>query len=174
VGLTPEAFAQGLADGAVVGHFGFPESIGMIAANLGWQIERIDETREPIVSRVRRETPFVTVEPGCTAGCLHQAVAYREGHPVITLIHPQQIHPHLEGVDTGDAIEISGTPDLRLAGRPEIPGGLATVALAVNVIPRVLAAPPGLHAMADLPVPAAMLGDARKLVEAARAHAHAR
>jgi 4-hydroxy-tetrahydrodipicolinate reductase len=174
VGLTPEAFAQGLADGAVVGHFGFPESIGMIAANLGWQIERIDETREPIVSRVRRETPFVTVEPGCTAGCLHRAVAYREGHPVITLIHPQQIHPHLEGVDTGDAIEISGTPDLRLAGRPEIPGGLATVALAVNVIPRVLAAPPGLHAMADLPVPAAMLGDARKLVEAARAHAHAR
>ena len=43
--------------------------------------------------------------------------------------------------------------------------GPATVALAVNAIPRVLAAPPGLHAMADLPVPAAMLGDARKLVE---------
>ena len=124
VGLTPEGFAQGLADGSVVGHFGFPESIGMIAASLGWEIERIDETREPIVSRVRRETPFVTVEPGCTAGCLHRAVAWRGGRPVIALIHPQQVHPHLEGVDTGDAIEISGTPDVRLAGSPEIPGGV--------------------------------------------------
>jgi 4-hydroxy-tetrahydrodipicolinate reductase len=36
VGLTLEAFREGLADGTVVGHVGFPESIGMIAAALGW------------------------------------------------------------------------------------------------------------------------------------------
>jgi hypothetical protein len=170
VGLTPEAFARGLADGTVVGHFGFPESIGMIAAALGWEIERIEESREPIVSRVRRETPFVTVEPGCAAGCHHRAVAYRAGRPAITLDHPQQVHPHLEGVATGDEIEIEGMPGLRIAGRPEVPGGIATQALAVNAIPRVMAAPPGLHAMTDLPPPAAMMGDARVLFEAARAH----
>ena len=162
VGLTPEAFWAGVENGTVVGHFGFPESIHMIADTLGWEIERIDETREPIVSNIRRETPFLTVEPGHVAGCMHTAVAYRAGKPVITLIHPQQVHPHLEGVETGDSIEIKGTPNVRLAGSPEIPGGLGTIAVAVNMIPRVLSAPPGLHSMADLPVPAAILGAARR------------
>ena len=164
VGLTPDAFRVGLASGTVVGHFGFPESIRMIADALGWDLERIEERREPIVSTVRRTTPFVTVEPGNVAGCLHTAVAYRAGVPVITLIHPQQIHPHLEGVDTGDRIEITGTPNVRLSGSPEIPGGIGTVALAVNLIPRALNAAPGLHSMVDLPVPAALLGDARRSV----------
>ena len=164
VGLSPEAFRKGVEDGAVVGHFGFAESIHMIAAALGWEIERIEESRDPIVSAVRRETPFIMVEPGQVAGCFHTAEAYREGKPVIKLIHPQQIQPHLEGVETGDTIEITGTPNIRLAGSPEIPGGQGTIALAVNMIPRVLNASPGLHTMADLPVPAAMLGDARKLV----------
>jgi len=166
VGLTPEAFHKGLETGAVVGHVGFPESIRMIADALGWDLDRIDERREPIVSTVPRATPFVTVEPGHVAGCFHTAVAYRADTPVITLIHPQQIHPHLEGVETGDRIEITGTPNVRLAGSPEIPGGVGTVALAVNLIPHVLHAAPGLHSTADLPVPAALLGDARRFVHA--------
>jgi len=158
VGLTVAAFREGLTDGTVVGHVGFPQSVRMIADTLGWTIDRIEETREPIVTRVRRETPFVTVEPGHVAGCLHTAAAYRGAQRLITLVHPQQVHPHLEGVETGDTIEIAGTPTVRLTGRPEIPGGAGTVALAVNMIPRVLHAPPGLYAMSDLPVPAAMLG----------------
>jgi 4-hydroxy-tetrahydrodipicolinate reductase len=167
VGLTPVAFRAGVEDGTVVGHVGFVQSMYMIGGALGWEIERVAEKREPIVSRVRRETPFVTVAPGEVAGCAHRAVAYRRGEPVITLIHPQQVHPEAEGVETGDTIEILGTPTVRLAGRPEIPGGTGTVAIAVNMIPRVLGAAPGLHTMADLPVPAAMLADARTLVRRA-------
>jgi 4-hydroxy-tetrahydrodipicolinate reductase len=161
VGLTPEAFESGLEEGRVVGHVGFPESIHMIADAIGWKIERIEESREPIVSQVRRETSFVTVEPGQVAGCLHRAIAYREGRPVVTLIHPQQVHPQLEDVQTGDRIEIIGRPNLRLSGSPEIPGGEATAALAVNMIPHVMNAAPGLRVMSDLPVPAAILGDVR-------------
>ncbi|MGB5179627.1 MAG: 2,4-diaminopentanoate dehydrogenase [Gammaproteobacteria bacterium] len=166
VGLSPAAFKQGLAEGTVAGHYGFAESIHLIAAALGWQIAGVEETREPIIAQVRRVTPFVSVEPGQVAGCNHTAVAYREDIPVITLMHPQQVHPHLEGVETGDAIEIRGTPAISLAGSPEIPGGQGTIALAVNMIPRVLNAAPGLHTMADLPVPAALLGDVRRLVHA--------
>ena len=161
VGLSVEAFRDGLASGTVVGHIGFVQSLNMIAHTLGWELERIEETREPIVSEQRRETSFVTVEPGQVAGCLHTAVAYRQGRRVIELVHPQQVRPELAGVETGDTIEIRGTPDIRLAGSPEIPGGTGTVALAVNMIHRVLNAPPGLHSMADLPLPAAMLGDVR-------------
>lgn len=164
VGLSPAAFNQGLAEGTVAGHYGFAESIHLIAAALGWQITHVEETREPIIARVRRVTPFVSVEPGQVAGCKHTAVAYRADKPVITLMHPQQVHPHLEGVETEDAIEIIGTPLIRLAGSPEIPGGQGTVALAVNMIPRILNAAPGLHTMADLPVPAALLGDVRRLL----------
>jgi hypothetical protein len=170
VGLTPDAFRAGVADGSVAGHYGFPQSIHMVAAALGWEIEHIEETREPIVSTVRRETPFVTVEPGRTAGCNHTAVAWRAGAPVITLRHPQQVRPELEGVATGDRIEILGTPEVRLSGSPEIPGGEGTIALAVNVIPRVLNAAPGLHTMADLPVPSAMLGDARGFLHGREHH----
>lgn len=164
VGLSPDAFTQGVKEGSVAGHFGFAESVHMIAHAVGWDIERIEQTREPIVSAVRRETEFMTVEPGQVAGCRHTAVAFREGREAIRLVHPQQIHPHLEGAHTGDSIRIRGTPDIHLSGSPEIPGGQGTVALAVNMIPRVLNASPGLYSMADLPVPAAMLGDARRFV----------
>ena len=161
VGLSPDEFDRGVAEGRVAGHYGFAESIHLIGAAVGWQITRIEETREPIVASIRRETPAVVVEPGEVAGCNHTAVAYREEQPVITLMHPQQVQPELEGVATEDVIEITGAPDIRLAGSPEIPGGQGTIALAVNMIPRVLNAPPGLHTMVDLPVPAALLGDAR-------------
>ena len=161
VGLTPGEFELGLKKGSVLGHFGFDESMHMIASKLGWEIERIVQKREPIISQVKRETPFVTVAAGQVAGCLHTATAYWQGQPVIKLIHPQQIHPYLEGVETGDMIDICGTPNVQIAGSPEIPGGQGTTALAVNMIPRILNAAPGLYSMADLPVPAAMLGDVR-------------
>ncbi len=158
VGLTPEAFEAGVAEGRVVGHIGFVQSIRMIAEAVGWQIERIEETRRPIIAQRHCETPVVSISPGQVAGCLHSARAFRGGKPVIELVHPQQIRPDLHGVETGDEIIINGTPPVHLTGRPEIPGGQGTTALAVNMIPRVLSAPPGLHTMADLPVPAAMLG----------------
>jgi 4-hydroxy-tetrahydrodipicolinate reductase len=162
VGLTPKAFEVARRDGRVMGHLGFPESISIIAASLGCAIDRIEQAIEPIISEVRRETAFLTVEPGCVAGTRHTAVAYRDGKAFITLVHPQQVRPELAGVETGDSIEIAGKPSLRLAGSPEIPGGKATVAIAANMIPRVLAAAPGLYTVAELPVPAALLGGARR------------
>ncbi len=169
VGLTPEAFFKGVADGSVVGHVGFPESISMIAHALGWQIDRIEQHRAPILANVKRESRFVTIEPGLTAGCKHTAIAYMHGTPVIRLVHPQQVHPHLEHIETGDVIDIVGEPNLHIASHPEIPGGIGTIALAVNMIPRVMSAAPGLKSMADLPAPAAMMGDIRTLMEERRA-----
>ncbi|WP_455210295.1 2,4-diaminopentanoate dehydrogenase [Kaarinaea lacus] len=161
VGMTPAAFRDGVSKGTVIGHYGFKQSIHMIAKAVGWEIDEIQESLQPIVSNVPRSTPFITIEPGQVAGCEHSAVAYGNKRALITLIHPQQVQPQAEEVATQDSIEIKGTPDIKLSGSPEIPGGIATAAIAVNSIPRVLNAPPGLHTMADLPVPAAMLADAR-------------
>jgi len=165
VGITPEAFQKGVADGSVVGHFGFNESISMIAKALGWKIDRIVQNRDPIVSRIERETPFVKIEPGLTAGCTHTATAYMGDRPVIHLIHPQQVHPQLENVETGDYIEIKGEPDVNFSSSPEIPGGIGTIALAVNMMPQVINGAAGLKTMAELPVPAAIMGDIRELIK---------
>jgi len=165
VGITPEQFERGVKDGSVVGHFGFPESISMIARALGWKIDKIEENRVPIVSTVERETPFVKIKPGLTAGCKHTGIGYMNKKPVITLIHPQQVHPHLEKVETGDYIVIKGMPNVSFSGSPEIPGGIGTEALSVNMIPQVINAPAGLKTMADLPAPAALMGDVKGLIK---------
>ena len=159
VGTTPEAFRAGVADGSIVGHVGFPESIHMISEALGLSVDRVEQSREPIISKVYRETPHVKVEPGMVAGCAHTGVGYRGATEVVRLVHPQQIHPHLENQDTGDYIHIYGSPEVHMAVKPEIAGGKATIGIAVNMIPHVVAATPGLKRMIDLPAPAALMGE---------------
>ena len=101
VGTTVAEFKKGVADGTIVGHIGFQESIHMIAKSIGWKLDKIEETREPILTEVARETPHVKVAAGDVAGCRHIARGYMGGKEVITLEHPQQIHPHMGSVKTG-------------------------------------------------------------------------
>jgi 4-hydroxy-tetrahydrodipicolinate reductase len=158
VGTTPEVFAAGIKDGSIVGHIGFPESIRMISDAIGLEVDKIEETREPIISKTHRETPVVKVEPGMVAGCRHIGVGYSKGVEVIRLIHPQQIHPGVENVDTGDYIKIEGDPCINMSIKPEIPGGKGTMAAAVNMIPLVVKASAGLKRMSDMPIPACLMG----------------
>jgi 4-hydroxy-tetrahydrodipicolinate reductase len=159
VGTTPEEFQAGVADGSIVGHVGFPESIHMISEALGLGIDHIEQTRTPIISSVYRETPFVKVAPGMVAGCAQTGIGYRGDLEVIRLVHPQQIHPHLEKQATGDYIHVYGKPEVHMSIQPEIAGGIATIGIAVNMIPHVVAATPGLKRMIDLPAPAALMGE---------------
>lgn len=164
VGTTPEEFQKGLENGTIVGHIGFNESVLLIAKALGWEIDRVEQTREPITTNVYRETPYIKVDPGNVAGCRHTARAYKNGEAVIELVHPQQIRPEAEGAETGDYIEITGTPNIALTIKPEIAGGTGTIAIAVNMIPKVINAAPGMLTMNDLPLPAAIMGDVSEMV----------
>ncbi|MDI6860749.1 MAG: 2,4-diaminopentanoate dehydrogenase [Caldisericia bacterium] len=153
VGTTIEEFNEGLKKGEIVGHFGFPESISMICDALNWKLEKIEEYREPIISNVYRKTQYIEVKPGMVAGCKHVAKGFVDGEEKIILEHPQQILPQLEGVETGDYIFIEGEPPINFVNKPEIQGGVATISIAVNMIPIVYAARPGLLTMKDLPIP---------------------
>jgi 2,4-diaminopentanoate dehydrogenase len=153
VGTTVEEFERGVADGTIVGHIGFQESIHLIARALGWEIDEIVETREPIVSSVERSTPHVRVAPGDVAGCRHIGRGYSKAELKIELVHPQQIHPHLEGVDTGDYIRVVGDPEVNMANTPEIPGGIGTYASTGNYVPLIVEAHAGLLTVVDLPLP---------------------
>ncbi|PLX17278.1 MAG: NADP-binding protein [Candidatus Muiribacterium halophilum] len=153
VGTTPEEFAKGLENGDIVGHIGFPESIHMVANTLGIELDEVKQEREPIISNVYRETPYVKVEKGMVAGCRHIGYGIKDGNTVIKMIHPQQVLPELEDINTGDYIKIKGTPEINLSIKPEIPGGIGTMGMAVNMIHLVKESGSGLKTMADLPIP---------------------
>src|SRR6185369_6055536 len=47
-----------------IGHVGLGESVAMIAAGLGWKLDRIDEKFEPIVAEDGIASEFIKVLPG--------------------------------------------------------------------------------------------------------------
>lgn len=152
VGTTPEEFAKALAEGTVTGHIGFPQSIALIANHLGWKIDRIEETRKPIIAAEARSTPYINLEPGKVAGCMHSASAYVGAREVIRLEHPQQICPEAAQVITSDKIVIEGDQRIEMTITPEIRGGDGTAAAAVNALERIRHAAPGLVKVTDLPL----------------------
>ncbi|MFO7941982.1 MAG: 2,4-diaminopentanoate dehydrogenase [Bacillota bacterium] len=168
VGTTPKEFERGLSGGTIVGHVGFPESMMMIARALGWKLDRIEQTRRPIIAEEERVGEHVRVPAGSVAGCNHSARGFVGDRVVLELEHPQQIQPAAAGVETGDFIEIEGIPDLSLAITPEIPGGIGTIAVTANMIPAVFAAGPGLLTMAELPVPRNVAGNLMAAAELLR------
>lgn len=166
VGIPVDEFNKRVEENNLDGHVGFPESITMISDALGWELsDEIKLTREPIVSSVYRKAPHAEVQAGDVAGCNMKGYGYVDGELKIEMVHPQQVEPQLEGVATGDYITIKGTPDISMAITPEVPGGIGTIAMIVNMIPNVINSRPGLKTMIDLPVPRAIMGDMRDLIE---------
>ena len=165
VGISVEEFEKREAEGTLAGHVGFPESIHMIADGMGIPVEEVKQSKTPIVSNTYRETPYVKVEEGSLAGIRQQGFGYVDGKVMIEMDHPQQVNPQVEDVSTGDYIWIKGTPDISLQITPEIPGGIGTYAMVVNMIPHVINSEAGLKTMLDLPVPRAIMGDMRDFIK---------
>ncbi len=165
VGITLDEFNKQSAAGHLAGHVGFNESVNMICDAIGWKLDKeVEQTMAPIVSNVHRKTKYAEVLPGNVAGCTMKGYGYVNGKLAVEMIHPQQIEPELEGTNTGDYVVIKGTPNVNLSNKPEIPGGIGTIAMCINMIPHVINAKPGLHTMIDLPVPRAIMGDMRELI----------
>ena len=93
------------------------------------------------------ETEFLSVEPGRVIGLKQQARVRTESGEFLTMTFIAA----LDAEDEKDTITIVGKPDLEVTLRGTN-GDLATVAMAVNAVPRVLEADPGLVTMVDLPV----------------------
>ena len=165
VGLSPEEFECGVNDGTLAGHVGFAESVGMIAKALGWKIDDFSQQMEPILTDVDRRSPYGFAAKGNVAGVNMTGQGRRSGKVLIDMVHPQQIEPELGGTQTGDYITLEGSPRVDMAIRPEVDGGIGTIAMCVNMIPHVINARPGLRTMIDLPVPHAIMGDMRGQIE---------
>jgi hypothetical protein len=164
IGLTVEEFKKGVETGKLSGHVGFPESIRMIADAIGWKVEKVTQTMDPIVTDVDRKAPYGFAKAGDVAGCAMKGYGYVDGDIKIEMDHPQQIEPEQVGVQTGDYVIIKGNPNINLVNSPEVPGGIGTIAMCVNMIPHIINARPGLHTMITLPVPRAIMGDMRDMI----------
>jgi 4-hydroxy-tetrahydrodipicolinate reductase len=164
IGITEEEFTDGVKTGKLSGHVGFHESIHMIADAIGWKVDKVTQSMDPIMTDVDRKSPHGFAKAGNVAGCSMKGFGYIDGELKIEMEHPQQIEPEQVGVKTGDYVIIKGTPSINMVNSPEVPGGIGTIAMCVNMIPHVINARPGLHTMIDLPVPRAIMGDMRELI----------
>jgi len=165
VGISLEEFNKGIENDSLAGHVGFAESVGMIAEAIGWNVGKFEQQMKPIVTNIDRKSPYGFAAAGTLAGVNMTGQGYVNGEVKIDMVHPQQIEPEMEGVSTGDYIVLKGTPDVSMAITPEVDGGLGTIAMCVNMIPHVINARPGLKTMIDLPVPRAIMGDMRDMLE---------
>jgi 2,4-diaminopentanoate dehydrogenase len=147
-GLTREQFEKRVEDGSVR-HVGLTESISMIADALGWKLDRITDEIEPRMATETVASEFLAVDPGFVCGIVQDGIGYRDGVPVLTL----HMEAYLGAPESFDAIEITGSPALRMKIDGGVHGDIATVSIAVNSLPRVLDVAPGLHTMRDMPLP---------------------
>ena len=152
-GLTTEQF-QRKADAGTVRHVGMTESIAMIADALGWTLDRITDEIQPKLATVTISSEFLAVDPGYVCGVIQEGAGYRKGQPVIRL----HFEAYLGAPESFDSIEIEGSPPLSMKLPGGIHGDVATVALVVNSIPKVLEAAPGLQTMRDLALPSFFSG----------------
>jgi 4-hydroxy-tetrahydrodipicolinate reductase len=139
-------FRQHLERGAVR-HIGLNESMHMLADGLGWRLDRVNETIEPIVAEEWVRTPYLTVAPGQVAGIHQVARGWLHGREALTMTWQTAVGAR----DTYDAILIDGAPKVDLLIRGGLHGDEAAAALILHAIPRALGAPHGLMTVLELP-----------------------
>ena len=144
-GLAPEEF-RAQVNAGVIKHHGLPESVAMVADGLGFAIDNISETIEPVIAQETVKTEFLEVVAGQVAGVHQVARGTAGGEEKIFL----ELRMYVGAKQPADTIELEGEPNLSLV----IPGGthgdVATAAVVVNAIPAIVAAPAGLRTSRDL------------------------
>ncbi len=145
-GLAPAEFAARVASGEVR-HVGLAESIGMIAGALGWTLDEVTDEIAPKLAERAVASSHLEVAAGQVCGLVQVGRGRQNGRTRVHLV----LEAYLGAPESYDEVEIEGSPALRSRVVGGIPGDLATAALTVNAIPRVVAAPAGLLTVKDLP-----------------------
>lgn len=165
VGISLKEYNKRISNNELAGHVGFFESISMIANALGLKLDGFNQQMSPLITSIDLSSPYGNAKMGHLSGINMTGQGMVNGKEFINMIHPQQIEPEMVGIETGDYINIVGTPNISMRINPEINGGIGTIAMCVNMIPHVINGKSGLKTMIDLPVPRAIMGDMRDMIE---------
>lgn len=153
-GLSQEQFAKKVSEGTLR-HVGLGESLHLIADVLGFRITRWAESLEQVKADRPLTCELGPIARGHGAGVRQIARGWSADREVITL----DFLAAIGHADPHDRVLITGDPPLDLALAGGVHGDTATIAITLNAIPSVGAAPPGLHTMASiLPVACRRLG----------------
>ncbi len=148
VGLSPEVFRRRLQQGQL-GHVGLRESACMIADGLGWPLDEVAETVEPVVATTRRKVDDIVVERGQVAGVRQVARVMSDGREVVCL----ELEMAMAAEKPRDEISIEGRPSFSVTIPGGIQGDLATAAIMVNCVPAMAGSQAvGLLTMRDMPM----------------------
>ena len=144
LGLPLADFDAAVARGEVIGHVGTRQSFEMLGVALGWRLQTFEETLAGVADN--------KIEPGRVRGFRQLAKAVFDGGSIDLTLEPLLDHQ-----ETYDEIELLGSPDRLLRMAPAAEPMSTAQAVAVNVLPAVIRAEPGLRTMLDLPFPSARL-----------------
>jgi len=153
-GKTVAEFNQLVKEGTLR-HMGLPESIAMIASAMKWELDDIKETIEPVIAQMRVQSAFLSVEPGQVSGVKQTGRGIKDGKDIIVL----EFQAYLGAEDSFDAVSIIGTPNIETVIKGGTHGDLATIAMIVNAIPRVVDGKAGLLTMKDMPLVYTLMGN---------------
>jgi 2,4-diaminopentanoate dehydrogenase len=145
-GMTPEEFRERVAAG-VIKHHGLPESVAMVGDALGFQLDNITETIEPVIAEEHVRTEFLEVQAGQVAGVHQIARGIGGGAEKVYM----ELKMYVGAKDPADTVTLVGEPNISLTVPGGTHGDIATAAVAVNAIPTILAAAAGLRTGRDLP-----------------------
>ena len=151
-GMTRQAFYQRRAQGGF-GHIGLVESLRLVMTGLGWDVDEISESLEPVMAEKDVVTPFLTVRQGQVAGIHHAAQARMAERIKVTL----DLFMYVGAENAIDQVIVSGDPPIKLMVKGGIFGDTATVGALINAIPLAAASSAGLKTPLDLPIPRCFL-----------------
>ena len=145
VGYSPEDFERELSRGVISGHRGFRESLRLIGAALGREVDRTDVRTTAILAAGDRPLLGGSLRAGATAGVRQTATGSSAGVEWIGLTMTASVALDEIGATPLDAVRIDGSAPLQAAISPGVGAVPGTVGRIVNAIPAVAAATPGVH-----------------------------
>ena len=146
IGLSVEEFEENVRTGKF-GHIGLPESIAMVCDSLSVPVDKIEQDISAKIAESAVTTEhFGTVQKGRVIGLVQDGLGQSKGR-VVARYH---IEMYAGAIGTRDEIELVGNPTIKLEIPSGTPGDIATGAIIVNSIQRVVEASPGLKTVKDL------------------------
>jgi 4-hydroxy-tetrahydrodipicolinate reductase len=146
-GLNLAQFRRALTEGNVR-HVGLVESVHMIGSALGFALDKVEETVEPAIAPRDLDTDYLRVPAGAVAGLKQVARGYRKEELVVSL----DLQVYVGAESPRDHVIVDGVPPIDMTIAGGVAGDLGTAAIVLNVVPKLMAARPGLLTMRDLPL----------------------
>ena len=153
-GMTRDEFRAAIRGGRISGHVGLEQSVAMLADAIGWKLDSVEiGAVQPVIAEEATDEGYIRIPRGRVAGVKQAAKGLAGGRSLIEL----NFAAYVGSEEEYDQVVIDGKPPVNCRISPCVHGDHGTVAMLVNMVPKVVNSPPGLLTMKDLVLPSAYL-----------------